>query len=265
MTYYDKGAMISLRHIVLWVSFSFAVGSSPSPISLTSVSALDKFGKSVQLQHAREAAFRHGTLVVATRSTKDKTVVVASIHGAKKPGIISHPQMVNALAPGMYLACSGIKADSKWFLEKLLDYQKRQWDVYDRYASPDKLKPVISQIFLQFMGYERKKELTDMMIFDKKNDIWGRPMGVMSLLLTPTSISLIDPSGIIQEQLAYAIGKDSDQVNDELEKVLEPEMTTKEVKDMLKSMLTMSFKGKTLLIETISAQGVTRETKTVES
>lgn len=154
--------------------------------------------------------------------------------------------MVNAVAPGMYLACSGIKADSKWLLEKLLDYQKRQWDVYDRYASPDKLKPAISQVLLKFMGFDRQKELTDMLVIDKKNDNWGRPMGVMSLLLTPTSISLIDPSGIIQEQLAYAIGKDSDQTIDELEKVLEPEMTTKEVKDMLTNMLTTNSKGKTL-------------------
>lgn len=195
---------------------------------------MDKFGNSQQLQHARQAATRHGRLLVA--ATFQDCIVVISIETPK----LGNVQTLQVLEPvwrtssssksggsttsscmNTYVACTGIKADATFVISTMRQYCKQLWEQTNiESISQERLTQVLSTILLEFMGYNRGAELSDGILSsqqqqqDETTTKWARPLGVQTLILTPSQpIVLVEPSGVaISYDTVCAIGKDSAQV-----------------------------------------------------
>ena len=223
------GPILAL-YLVLHVA---AASTTNSPY--TSVASLDKYGNSVQLSHAREAVARHGTLVVAA-AFRDG-IVAASIYKPKLGIVDVKPVLIHALSlytPPLGIVVSGLKADARWLVETLRDYQRRNWESYDlENLSIRQSQHALSHALLTFMGYDRDKELHDGLVVDPEQS-WARPLGVSCMVVTvDSSILVIEPSGVTQKVYAYAIGQGAKEVNEKLERLYEPNLSLQEVKDML--------------------------------
>lgn len=160
-------------------------------------------------------------------------IVVVSLQNKARPGIVkSSSRLVHSLSfyndknsktATMGIVCTGVKADAKWLIQTLRDYQKRNWETYDLTGlSMKRCQEAMTQMLLSFMGYKRDQELHDgLAVVADKDDRWSRPLGVQSLLMSygkkSASISLVDPSGAVQEVAAQAIGRDSAEINAKLE------------------------------------------------
>ncbi len=160
-----KSIILSSNAFLVFILFLFSqrvTASSP----YIPVTALDKFGNSVQLQNARQAAIRHGRLLVAAKFKE--SIVVVSVDTPKlghlSPNKILEPVWSNS---DTYLACTGIKT------------------------------------LLEFMGYNRQAELSDGISTpqeEKETTTWARPLGIQTLILTPSRpIVLVEPSGVSHE------------------------------------------------------------------
>jgi 20S proteasome alpha/beta subunit len=225
--------------LVLFHTTATAAASS----SYTAITALDKYGNSIQLQHAQQAAKMHGTPMVAAMAV-DGIVVVSLALGTRRLGIITtdnsnvmqslslynnnNPNNNNNNNNNLAMICTGVKADAKWLIQNVREYQKRQWETYDLPTmNMHKCQEAISQLLLQFMGYSREKEFNDGMVIDTDSDAssssWSRPMGVQTLLLSSSSqshkqnICLMDPSGTVIDCTAQAIGRHSADIHTKLE------------------------------------------------
>jgi len=258
-----------------------SVAASPSPYA--SVTALDKYGHSVQLRHAGRAASKFGRLVVAARSnSNENTVVVVSIR-TPKPGIIlpgnnsNHGVLQQVFSDAdLWMVCTGVKPDANWLLQQMRDYSKRIWERYDVAPSQTRLADALSEALLNFMGYDRKVEWHDgagPVIINKDDQSWARPLGVSTLVVTPFSkIILVEASGVQHVLRAYAIGRDSDLVNQQLKGKYKSDMRTEEVKDLLVDVVRTALlkeandaayspdKKVELVVEVVSAGGVKVDT-----
>lgn len=108
--------------------------SSSSPY--TSIRALDEFGDTVQLKHAREAALRHGRLVVAAANREELLVVSVG----KRPLVSSltlpfpsNDQTLGSQSRNITVAmcCTGVKSDADWLTRHMQGYISRVWERYD--------------------------------------------------------------------------------------------------------------------------------------
>jgi 20S proteasome alpha/beta subunit len=214
----------------------------------TSVTALDKYGNSVQIQHARAAASKHGRLVVAAVSSEDGMIVVVSVH-QKKQGIVqdeNSKRMAHrllGLGSSSFMVCTGVKADSSWLVRAIRDYAKRVWDRFDvDEISQERYSLAISQALLEFMGYDRDQEQHDGVgkVVGSSGDqdrrsSWARPLGVQVILATPsaTALTVLEPSGIPFQTPAFAMGKGSESVNEALQKRYDSKLTVESLKEML--------------------------------
>jgi len=202
------------------------------------VSALNEYGNLKQLQNAQEAATQHGMPIVAA-TAKDGVVVVASLSTRKEAGIIAEPTLLHRISlkesQSIGVACSGVKADSKWLIQTIRDYQKKNWERYGlENLSTKRLQYVISHALLNCMDYDRKKELHDGLLDLSNEDRWSRPLGVSVLVVSfANPITIVQPSGISEQYHAYAIGKYSKEMNDKLEERYQPNQHLKDVEMLL--------------------------------
>jgi len=245
------------------------------------VTALDQYGNSEQLQHAREAGLQHGTLVVAARA--QEVVVVLSVHPRPQKGILlsSVPNnMVHRLTlphgndPMVGLVCSGVKADAMWLIRALRSFQTQKWERYNVILSPEKIQEAMAQVLLSFMGYSRPSEFLDSVgtVMGHENDenevSWSRPLGVTSMILSSGSpILLVEPSGACQSYVAYAIGKYSEEVNELLEKRYNASVSIEETQELLVNVTREVLRESSeydestnLLVEIVSIDGTERKT-----
>ena len=264
--------MIALLSILVTLLALVQVAISSSPSSLyTPVTALDKYGNSIQLQNARQAAVRHGRLVVAARSLHDDAIVVVSVQTPKlgkllqpnttKPGVLQKLWTEDAAC---YLACTGVKADATWLVHTMRQYSKRLWDRYDvGDISQERMTQALSQTLLEFMGYNRAQEWNDGVKVGEDETSWGRPLGLQTIVISPSSpIVLVEPSGVTQSLEYVAIGKESDAVMRALrERYTSNSATTmRELKDLLVDIIRQQIEGQRqsteLIVEAVSKEGV---------
>ena len=163
--------------VVVFVGFHVVTGDSaaadkglasqPSSSSYyTSMRALDKFGNAVPLKHAREAALRHGRLVVAatakmSHATKDNAdddpeerIVVVSVGHRKLLSSLTLPLALTTIStnnnnnndqylhshsesppplmtPKVAMCCTGVRSDADWLTRQMQAYVAKVWERYD--------------------------------------------------------------------------------------------------------------------------------------
>lgn len=227
------------------------------------VTALDKYGNSVQLQHAQEAATRYGIPVVA--ATCRDGVVVVSIRRIR-PEISTPHSLIQTLSlhpPHVGIVCAGLKADAKWLISFLRDQRKHIWETFDlNNLSMKRSQDVIAQALLTFMGYNRDKELHDGLAVDSE-DSWARPLGVQTMILSHDGpITLVEPSGAIRHYHALAIGKKCQECNEKLEERYNPMRPAQEVQDMIINIMQELHMGSgddsEVFVEILTSEGVVR-------
>jgi 20S proteasome alpha/beta subunit len=249
----------------LFLSLLEIAVSSSTLSSYTPVTALDKYGNSIQLKHAREAASRHGRLIVAARSSSE--VVVVSVYTPKLGQITTNSCVLQRLLLGdtsVFLACTGVKADATWLLRTMRDYSVRLWERYDlEILGTRRISQAISQALLEFMGYNRNQEYHDGVSLSKSgknDDAWARPLGIQTLLISPQSLTLVEPSGIAQSELSYvAVGKESAAIQRILREKYRPDLSTKEMQEILMEIIRETVEGQALaelVVEVVSKDGV---------
>ena len=141
--------------------------SSSQPTSssfYTSLRALDKFGNAVPLKHAREAALRHGRLVVAATAKMshapknnadddpDERIVVVSVGHRKLLSSLTLPLALTTIStnrnndqslhsqsesppplmtPKVAMCCTGVRSDADWLTRQMQAYVAKVWERYD--------------------------------------------------------------------------------------------------------------------------------------
>ena len=248
---------------VLIIGFVCRTAVASTDSNYIAVTALDKYGNSVQLQHAQEAATRYGIPVVA--ATCSDGVVVVSIRRLRPE--ISTPQALIQTSslhpPHVGIVCAGLKADAKWLISILRDQRKHIWETFDlNNLSRKRSQEVIAQALLTFMGYNRDKELHNGLAVDSE-DTWARPLGVQTMILSHDGpITLIEPSGAIQHYHAHAIGKKCQECNEKLEERYNPLRSAQEVQNMLIDIMLelheSSGEDSELFVEVLTSEGVVR-------
>jgi 20S proteasome alpha/beta subunit len=227
------------------------------------VTALDKYGNSVQLQHAHEAATRHGIPVVAA---KCKGGVVVVSFRRLRPEISTPHALIQTSSlhpPHVGIVCAGLKADAKWLISMLRDQRKHIWETYDiNNLSRKRSQELIAQALLTFMGYNRDKELHDGLAVDP-DDTWARPLGVQTMIFSHDGpITTIEPSGAIRHYHAQAIGNKCEECNEKLEEQYDGMRPAQEVQDMLINIMrelhVSSSEDSELFVEILTPDGVVR-------
>lgn len=274
--------MNPLQHFLYVLAFllsliQIVVLSSQS--SYTPVTALDKYGHSIQLQNAREAAARHGRLIVAASTASNEETVVISVY-TPKMGLLHHSKTDGVLqklwtdesknndAP-CHLACTGVKADATWLIQTMRQYAKRVWDRYDIASiSQERMTQALSRTLVEFMGYNRAREWQDGVGVEKSGgddaSSWARPLGIQTLIISPSSpIVLVEPSGVAQTHEYVAIGKDSSAVMRALRERFPSNAgacTVEELKELLMDVIQKTIEGQKssteLIVEVVSKHGV---------
>jgi 20S proteasome alpha/beta subunit len=263
-------AALRLRAVVFLLLALLDIALSSS--SYTPVTALDKYGNSIQLKHAREAASRHGRLIVAARSSRE-VVVVVSIYTPKLGQLTtssssSSSSVLQRLLLGdtsLYLACTGVKADATWLVQTMRRYSIRLWERYDvANLTPTRISQAISQALLGFMGYDRSQEYHDGVTVgvgaDTKNDSWARPLGIQTLIVSPHSLILVEPSGIAQPDMEYvAVGKESAAIQRVLQERYRSDASAEEIQELVINIIRETVEGQAsaeLVVEVVSKDGV---------
>ena len=255
------------------------------------VAALDEYGQSSQLRNALLASSKHGKLVIAAISEPSESekqlspsiVVCSFFDNSKNLGVINHDipkSLINVICKGdddcdcsyTALVCSGFKSDTILLVKLLREYAQRVWDYYDIVAGSGRVAEALAEIKLTCMGYNVEDEVTDgagSVILDSEFSM-ARPFGVSSFVLgidalqkyKRASLITVDPSGVMEEWKANALGRHSDEARKMLECRWSPGMSAKEVRDMCVAIiqkiyleLDESIKG-SIFCETLTDGGV---------
>jgi 20S proteasome alpha/beta subunit len=264
---------------------------------------LDQFGHSIQLKHAREAAHRHGRLIVAAAcQNKNKngedtdtgtggTVVVVSmgnrpmVHSITLPMTSSSEDNNDNSNSGsggtgmLALCCTGVKGDVNWLVMQVQQHVAKIWERYNHHpiSSSSSMAHFVARLLGSFNGEDADQEWQSSLRRSESSDqdSWARPLGIQTLLLSTKEdpyILMIEPSGRVLTTkkknnedasswwCAVAMGKDSDAVNEKLQR------NTKEIVD-LKSLDVSQLQEKlvALLLDTsVSSSSSSRKNDTIE-
>jgi 20S proteasome alpha/beta subunit len=174
--------------------------SSGNPSSYTSVRALDQFGNSVQLKHAREAADRHGRLVVAAAAGNDNTVVVVSLGNRPMVHSISLPTQDNnddATTSHHHLAlcCTGVKGDANWLVAQVQEHAAQIWERYNHHPYSPAIAHLVARLLGSFGGEDVDQEWQSSI--RRESVEWARPFGIQTMILSTQDpcILMVEPSG----------------------------------------------------------------------
>ncbi len=220
---------------------NYAVIAEEMLSSYTSMRALDKFGNSVQLKHAREAATRHGRLVVAAKRVSETVesggVVVVSVGNQKVVRSLTLPLLTNNQGRMVAICCTGVKSDADWLIRHLQAYTASVWEHYDHH--PIGISS-ISYWLSRILGTYQDDDLEDewqssirrssekKSTQDNLKSALSRPLGVQTLLLsignskTEPCLLMVEPTGRIfkaetTNSFSFAtMGKQSDVLSERL-------------------------------------------------
>jgi hypothetical protein len=230
----------------------FSIKAEEMMSSYTSMRSLDKFGNSVQIMHAREAAARYGRLVVAARchpvSTSDEaTVVVVSVGTRKVVRSITlplHPgRQASSIQEGkdpnagfVAMCCTGVKSDADWLIRYMQRYAANVWERYDQHLmGTPALAHSMSRLLGSYQDGDLEEEWQSAIGRQKKNAAkdqlespLSRPLGVQTLLLSTNTggdepnLLLVEPTGRVfkaetNDSFSFiTMGKQSDVLNERL-------------------------------------------------
>lgn len=209
----------------------------------TSMRALDKFGNSVQLRHAREAAIRHGRLIVAAK-LRDVAVpaeiIVVSFGSRKLVHSLALPfaSAADDKSGTVAMCCTGVKSDAEWLTRHIQNLAARVWCRYDQTSmATTALAYSIARLLGSYEGNDIDEEWQSTIqgIHMKRSSnnqgldsSLSRPLGVQALVLSTrkgdkdTDLLLVEPTGRVftAERTKYmsfvAIGKQSEEVGERL-------------------------------------------------
>jgi 20S proteasome alpha/beta subunit len=193
---------LPLMLLILVMSFAAASSSNNGPQSYISVRALDQFGHSVQLKHAREAAHRHGRLVVVGQSVNNETVVVSMgrtpmVHLVSLTSIGSRQESgagTTSKFDVVALCCTGVKGDASWMIQEVQSHCATVWDRYNHHLDAPSVAHVISRLLGSFGGEDVDLEWQSSVGRTKSE--WSRPLGIQTMILSQSGpILLVEPSG----------------------------------------------------------------------
>ena len=131
----------------------------------SSITDLDQYGSSPQINNARLASTLHGTLTIAILSIPSNSIHVVSLQ-KKIPGVISSPKRgrVNIIAQekGEVINAvigSGLQSDVTFVVSLLRKHVSECWERYDSIPSLDRVTMDATEVMLCFMGYDVKEEI----------------------------------------------------------------------------------------------------------
>ncbi|CAB9522144.1 expressed unknown protein [Seminavis robusta] len=257
--------------------------SSTETPSVVSVRALDEFGNSEQIQNARKAASLHGRLVVAARDSSQNCTIVLSLledHSPLKPSSIlledAYSRMLQLLHNDpehkLAMVCSGLRGDANWLLERVRAYSHRVWTRYNVFLGSSGAAHAVSQYMQRFWGFPEDAEWTPQLLLQEwkgNQGSWSRPLGLVVMIVSSSLpyIFVVEPSGIIQQYSAFAMGKYSDSVLEKLPTVINNDNDTKENEEddlqeklikIIQSVVPSTKKDSRILVEIMSEKGVYR-------
>jgi 20S proteasome alpha/beta subunit len=113
------------------------------------------------------------------------------------------------------------------------------------------------------MGYDRSQEYHDGVTVggaDTKNDSWARPLGIQTLIVSPHSLILVEPSGIAQPDMEYvAVGKESAAIQRVLQERYRSDASAEEIQELVINIIRETVEGQAsaeLVVEVVSKDGV---------
>jgi hypothetical protein len=279
--------------ILAWSGLLVAASSTNNPSSYTSVRALDQFGHSIQLKHARESAHRHGRLVVAASSVNNKnmnndtsTIVVVSVGNRPMVQSLTLPttlEVDGASHHQLALCCTGVKGDANWLLMQVKQHISKVWERYNQQnMPPGAMAHVISRLLGSFEGEDWDQEWQSS-LRRESSDTWARPLGIQTMIVSTQhpNLLLVEPSGRVlttttkkgqSSSFSFgAMGKDSSALQERLNRCTNLDLdsgdddTTTDVAEVLKETLIQALletlsRNDTieLMVETMTAQGIER-------
>jgi hypothetical protein len=148
-----------------------------------------------------------------------------------------------------YLCCTGVQADAVWLIRQMQTYNKV---VQQRYGGTDRAEQAVAPaaaalVRALFWGYESNGDdngsndvawQSSIQTVWRGQQRWGRPVGVRTLVVSPTatssspaarrprqsaafSLQIVEPSGVILHRPVFCcMGQQSDVLQTKLEKLL---------------------------------------------
>lgn len=255
-----------------------ASSSGNSPSSYTSVRALDKFGNSVQLKHAREAAQKHGRLVIAASNAKNDAVVVVSLGNRPVVHSITLPTLESDHHPDddrhfLAMCCTGVKGDANWLIYQVQQHVAQIWERYNYHPRGPSIAHFVARLLGSFGGEDINKEWQPSIRREKIE--WARPFGVQTMILSTQHpcILLVEPSGRVMATTTKkkgegtfwcAMGKESGLVQERFGRTeLEDEGTVsnlqeKLVQQLLETASTTRNSITEVMVEVLTVVGIER-------
>ena len=226
--------------LVVFLLAPFILPSVFASGSYRSITSLDQYGSSPQINNARLASKLNAMPTIVTFA--GPTLIAITLE-KKKTGIIPRCKCkIIGQSDECVLATvgSGLASDAT-FLNKLLRRDvMHSWERYDAYPDCSRVARTASKIMLAFMGYD--DEICDgsrNVLFDNNGDRLsiGRPMAVNTIVARLckdqfVDMMLVEPSGVVTvETFGRVLGKGADKGTDLLKKIWKPEIDEKKLKE----------------------------------
>lgn len=255
---------------VACLSSLLVAASSPNPSSYASVRALDQFGNSVQLKHAREAARRHGSLVVAASGGKDNNVVVVSLGNRPMLHSITLPTLEDDDSScSLALCCTGVKGDANWLVHEVHLQVAKIWERYNHHPSSPAIAHLVARLLGSFGGEDVDQEWQSSI--PRESADWARPLGIQTMIASTKepSILMLEPSGSVLQTKSKkngiswcTMGKDSDSFQEKLDRLeLDESEGSDALQDKLVQLLLESLSKNDdieVMVETLTNSGIAR-------
>ena len=232
--------MQRLRIIVFIVS-TFEISFISANSSYSSITALDQYGGSPQINNARLASKLHSMPTIVTHVGSNLVAVAVEkrqggIIPRNKCNIIGQSEDTKLATIG-----SGLAGDAAFINKLLRDDVMHTWERYDCIPACARVAYTASRIFLAFMGYDGEMQDGSMDVLMDRNGERiniGRPFAlnlIIARLKKNESVELmmVEPSGVVStEAVGKVLGKGSQKGTELLEKRWKDNMNEKEVEEM---------------------------------
>ncbi len=246
-------------------------GSIVGNNSYRSITELDQYGSSPQINNARLASALHGALTLVAISIPSNEILVLSLE-RKLPGVIIPPNKgkvhIIAQERGTKVNAvigSGMNSDITYIVSLLRKYVSGLWERYDSIPSLDRVAMSATQVMLCFMGYDVQDEINDgirsiLSGNGSRDDTISiaRPLACNLLCVEVGNggicdMKLVDPGGVISESiLGRAIGRGCDKTNSLLREKWRCDLCTKDLEEICIEILRKTVKEEGLLSDSDS-------------
>ncbi len=220
----------------IWLALRLVAADS----SYRSQTALDSFGGSPQINHARLASKLHSMPTIVTSA--GSTLITVTLE-KRQPGIVPNNKCnIIGQSEDCKLATisSGLAGDAA-FINKLLRTDvMHTWERYDCIPDCARVAHTASRIFLAFMGYDDEiRDGTVDVLMDGNGEriSIGRPLAVnlvIAKLMKDEFVELlvVEPSGVVSSEIiGKVLGRGCQKGTELLERRWKSDMQSKEVKE----------------------------------